>query len=112
MLPSLFNLLSSDGVVSNLAATDVSVSLSPTCNYQGKHVIKRVSPGKRDSLRANDFPRVPVASFAGRLAQTTAGTSPPGHPFAGASRNCAVGRAFTRMEMESRERKTRTAARN
>lgn len=41
VLPSLFNLLSSDGVVSNRAATDVSVSLSPTFNYKGKRVIRR-----------------------------------------------------------------------
>lgn len=31
VLPSLFSLLSSEGVVSNLAATDVRVSRSPTC---------------------------------------------------------------------------------
>jgi hypothetical protein len=55
VLPSLFNLLSSDGVVSNRAATDVSVSLSPTYNYGSKHVIKCLN-GKRENyfLRASD----------------------------------------------------------
>lgn len=54
VLPSLFSLLSSDGVVSNLAATDVSVSLSPTCNYEDKRVIKRLSV----ILQENYFLRV------------------------------------------------------